>query len=218
MSKISDYELKGVSQQVVDFAEDVRDLLNNGKFQASVATTGIPGWSANTGEFAFFSSGSDRRLYVRASSAWQLVAGFDSTLSPSELGTASAGTGNTFAVVDHIHGGSFVLPTAAPDTPVANRLYRQSLCQAWVQFNGTGTLAINDDLNVSSLTDNGVGNYTVNFATAFAAANWCAVGSSDSTETDLGSPEIGSRLIRTRSSTGTLQDSTNVMMVCFGDQ
>lgn len=39
-------------------------------------------------------------------------------------------------------------------------------CRAWVNFNGTGTLAINASGNVSSVTDNGVGTYTVNFATA----------------------------------------------------
>ena len=39
-------------------------------------------------------------------------------------------------------------------------------CRAWVNFNGTGTVAIRASGNVSSITDNGVGNYTVNFATA----------------------------------------------------
>ena len=39
-------------------------------------------------------------------------------------------------------------------------------CRAWVNFNGTGTVAIRDSGNVSSITDNGTGNYTVNFTTA----------------------------------------------------
>jgi hypothetical protein len=38
-------------------------------------------------------------------------------------------------------------------------------CRAWVNFNGTGTVAIRASGNVSSITDNAVGNYTVNFAT-----------------------------------------------------
>jgi hypothetical protein len=38
-------------------------------------------------------------------------------------------------------------------------------CRAWVNFNGTGTPAIRGSGNVSSLTDNGVGNYTINLAT-----------------------------------------------------
>jgi hypothetical protein len=42
------------------------------------------------------------------------------------------------------------------------------VCRAWVNFNGTGTVAIRASGNVSSITDNGVGNYTVNFTTAMS--------------------------------------------------
>lgn len=45
-------------------------------------------------------------------------------------------------------------------------------CRAWVNFNGTGTVAIRASGNVSSITDNGVGNYTVNFTTAMPDANF----------------------------------------------
>jgi hypothetical protein len=48
-------------------------------------------------------------------------------------------------------------------------------CRAWVNFNGTGTPAIRASGNVSSLTDNGTGNYSVNFATAMPDANYAAV-------------------------------------------
>lgn len=44
--------------------------------------------------------------------------------------------------------------------------------KAWVNFDGTGTVAIRRGFNVSSITDNGTGNYTVNFATAMADANY----------------------------------------------
>jgi hypothetical protein len=50
-----------------------------------------------------------------------------------------------------------------------------TLCRTWVNFNGTGTVAIRDSFNVSSITDNGTGDYTVNFATAMPDANYCAV-------------------------------------------
>ena len=49
--------------------------------------------------------------------------------------------------------------------------------KAWVNFNGTGTVAIRASGNVSSITDNGTGNYTVNFTTAFADANYAVSGS-----------------------------------------
>jgi len=46
------------------------------------------------------------------------------------------------------------------------------LCKAWVNFNGTGTVAIRSSFNVSSITDNGTGNYTVNFANSFPDSNY----------------------------------------------
>lgn len=45
-------------------------------------------------------------------------------------------------------------------------------CRAWVNFNGTGTVAIRGSGNVSSITDNGTGDYTVNLATAMPDANY----------------------------------------------
>ena len=50
-------------------------------------------------------------------------------------------------------------------------------CRAWVNFNGTGTVAIRASGNVSSITDNGTGDYTVNFTTAMPDANYSAVAS-----------------------------------------
>jgi hypothetical protein len=47
--------------------------------------------------------------------------------------------------------------------------------RAWVNFNGTGTVAIRESGNVSSITDNGTGDYTVNFTTAMADANYSIV-------------------------------------------
>jgi hypothetical protein len=45
-------------------------------------------------------------------------------------------------------------------------------CRAWVNFNGTGTVAIRASGNVTSITDNGTGDYTVNFTTAMPDANY----------------------------------------------
>jgi hypothetical protein len=45
-------------------------------------------------------------------------------------------------------------------------------CRAWVNFNGTGTVAIRASGNVSSITDNGTGDYTVNFTTAMPDADY----------------------------------------------
>ena len=50
-------------------------------------------------------------------------------------------------------------------------------CRAWVNFDGTGTVAIRASGNVSSITDNGTGDYTVNFTTAMPDANYSTVAS-----------------------------------------
>ena len=51
-----------------------------------------------------------------------------------------------------------------------------TFCRAWVNFNGQGTVAIRASFNVSSITDNGVGDYTVNFTTAMVDANYAVSG------------------------------------------
>ena len=49
-----------------------------------------------------------------------------------------------------------------------------TLCRAWVNFNGTGTVAIRASFNVSSITDNGQGDYSTNFSNSMSDANYCA--------------------------------------------
>ena len=49
----------------------------------------------------------------------------------------------------------------------------QFTAKAWVNFNGEDTLAVRDSHNVSSVTDNATGDYTVNFTSAMADANYC---------------------------------------------
>ena len=51
-----------------------------------------------------------------------------------------------------------------------------TLCRAWVNFNGQGTVAIRDSFNISSLTDNGTGDYTLNFSNAFSNDDYCLAG------------------------------------------
>lgn len=59
--------------------------------------------------------------------------------------------------------------------------YPAFFCRAWVNFNGTGTVAIRASGNVTSITDNGVGNYTVNLTTAMPDANYAIAGAVDQT-------------------------------------
>ena len=50
----------------------------------------------------------------------------------------------------------------------------QSAAKAWVNFNGTGTVAIRDSVNVGSITDNGTGTYTASFSNAMSSGDFSA--------------------------------------------
>ena len=52
---------------------------------------------------------------------------------------------------------------------------QQLIPTAWVNFNGSGTVAIRDSEGVSSITDVVTGKYGVNFSTTMANTNYCAV-------------------------------------------
>lgn len=71
-------------------------------------------------------------------------------------------------------------------------------CRAWVNFNGTGTVAIRASGNVTSITDNGTGNYTVNFTTALPTGDYAVVATSGGANTAYsnvctGFPSSGAR-------------------------
>lgn len=78
-------------------------------------------------------------------------------------------------------------------------------CKAWVNFNGTGTVAIRASGNVSSITDNGTGIYTINFTTAMIDANYSIVltGNSDNNTS-----------VAVRDA-GTSQTTTSARILCF---
>ena len=63
------------------------------------------------------------------------------------------------------------------------------LVKAWVNFDGTGTVAIRGDFNVSSLTDNGTGDYTITFDTALANNDYALV-TNQRLDTSGGAPNI----------------------------
>ena len=71
---------------------------------------------------------------------------------------------------------STIKVNAITDTSGGSNVNVPNAAKAWVNFNGTGTVAIRASYNVSSITDNSTGNYTVNFTTALADANYSCVG------------------------------------------
>jgi len=102
------------------------------------------------------------------------------------------------------------------------------MCRAWVNFNGTGTVAIRASGNVSSITDNGTGDYTVNFTTAMSDANYAWSGSygADNSSTQgfiAGVASVALATSKTASSlrinsaygTGTAADIASVSVAVF---
>ncbi len=73
------------------------------------------------------------------------------------------------------------LKDAAGANSVAMEYVAGGSAKAWVNFNGTGTIASRDSLNLSSLTDAGSGNYGITVSSAFANSDYAAAGMSQDT-------------------------------------
>jgi hypothetical protein len=91
---------------------------------------------------------------------------------------------------------------------------------AWVNFNGTGTVAIRASFNVTSITDVGVGNYTVNLTTPMVDGNGCAVGAARNfgvagSYCSAGTQAAGTAFINTYSIPSTLADVNYVAVALF---
>ena len=102
-------------------------------------------------------------------------------------------------------------------------------CRAWVNFNGTGTVAIRASGNISSITDNGTGYYTLNFSTAMPDANYSYLAKSTrstnntAASTDMNNsatcvdPTTSTLIVKTGYPQGvnTVEDSPNVTVAIF---
>jgi len=78
-------------------------------------------------------------------------------------------------------------------------------CRAFVNFDGTGTVSIRDSGNVSSITDNGTGDYTVNFATAMPDANYSVSFSLSLPNNNDPQPVLGSFSLTPSQTVGSLR-------------
>lgn len=113
--------------------------------------------------------------------------------------------------------------TSAP--PVINNTSGTQIgtfCRAWVNFNGTGTVAIRASFNVSSITDNGTGDYTVNLTTAMPDADYSFSGAAGTPGTSFSivsnrtTTQTSSTLrIGTYTDAGSLQDNSYVNVAIF---
>lgn len=147
---------------------------------------------SNAGGTGYPSVGFDASLAVptaaenRPKSAygvWIITAlGSDLVVPPSSTAATLTG-GNTFNGSQNIIGNVTVNGSLSGTNIIANQMNTQSgnapsyAARAWVNFNGQGTVAVNNSGNVSSVTDNGTGLYTINFTTAMPNATYAWLGS-----------------------------------------
>ena len=99
--------------------------------------------------------------------------------------------------------------------------------QAWVNFNGTGTLAVNDSYNVSSVVDDNVGTYTINWDTDFANTHYCWVATASNESPGAGpkivwledgTKAVGSIQIKVASAGDSDTDVEDINVIAFGRQ
>jgi len=146
---------------------------------------------------------------------------YDASGDPAYVTTGTSGQVLT-------SGGTGVAPTfqaaaGGADTSLSNlsATGEQMVCKAWVRFVGTGTVAIHDSFNVSSITDVGTGQYTVNLTTAMANANYAAVAScarywdGDNATTNIVSSS--QYTVTTYDQGSTFKDNLAPTSIVFGD-
>jgi len=90
--------------------------------------------------------------------------------------------------------------------------------KAWVNFNGTGTIAARDSLNLSSLGDNGTGQYQVNYTSSFSTVGYSVEGVASAALTDVGGTvSVSATGRRSYNDAGTLTDPTYYYHTVHGD-
>jgi hypothetical protein len=98
---------------------------------------------------------------------------------------------------------------------------KQRVAKAWVKFNGTGTPAIDDDFNVSSISDGGTGIFTVNFSSNLGNANYALAGTAGGNAGRIlgteGTYSTSAVSVRVIDFNGNLSYETRNCVVIFGD-
>lgn len=148
------------------------------------------GASSNAKLYLEVNSGTagDPYIMFEIASVLDWVIGVDNSDSDKfKISQAGAPGTNDFLSIDTT--GAVVLGSATPATgyaslgdltlPSARGVRAKNTDKALLEFDGTGTPALHDNWNVTSLTDNGVGDYTVNFTNALGAATYTVTGSAN---------------------------------------
>jgi hypothetical protein len=198
-----------------------------------MSSVSIQGNASGTGIFTIASpnSNTNRTLTLPDSTGTVLVSGGSQSIefaagtssAPSITTTGDTNTGIFFPAADTIgfaEGGAEVARFDSSANFQFNSGYGSVAvaygCRAWVIFTGTGTVAIDASGNVSSITDNATGNYTVNFTTAMPDANYSIGGMNGAWVQHYGSRANSSvSVITFNSTTGTNLDIASISVHIF---
>ena len=149
----------------------------------ATTTNGVVIQPDNSGSLVLQTNNGTTALTIDTSQRAAFVAG--TAALPAITTTGDTNTGIFFSAADTIdfaEGGAAVGQFDSSANFKFNSGYGSVAtaygCRAWVNFNGTGTVAIRASGNVTSITDNGTGDYTVNFTTAMPDENYAIVGTS----------------------------------------
>ena len=147
----------------------------------ATTTNGVVIQPDNSGSLVLQTNNGTTALTIDTSQRAAFVAG--TAALPAITTTGDTNTGIFFSAADTIdfaEGGVAVGQFDSSGNFKFNSGYGSVVtaygCRAWVNFNGTGTVAIRASGNVTSITDNGTGDYTVNFTTAFSDTNYALSG------------------------------------------
>ena len=96
--------------------------------------------------------------------------------------------------------------------------------KAWANFDESGTPAIRDDFNVTSLTDNGTGYFTINLTVSMSSDDYVRIGSAGENQNAGGNRVLGLRLpatnsfnIITKNTGGNDSDTQDTCITVLGD-
>lgn len=130
-----------------------------------------------------------------------------------------------FATAAEVKTGTEAAEAVAPSTMISH----EGVIKGWINFNGSGTPTSADNFNVSSIDDNGAGDYTINWDTNFGSANYAVVGSARegsgantsacvSISDEVGAMAVGSTRVTVRpQAVGTL-DADVICVIAIGDR
>jgi hypothetical protein len=196
-------------------------------------TTALVSTGDTTGELVLKTNGTTTAITIDTSQnvavVGQIVAAAGTALLPSITTTGDVNTGIFFSAANTVDiatdgvaraqinsAGDFAINSGYGSVATAYG------CRAWVNFNGTGTPAIRGSGNVSSITDNGTGNYYVNLANSMPDTNYSVVVTKQNETSNLDSSvadAISSRLVNRIQlytlEAGSVSDSANINVSVF---